>query len=188
MTLSPLTSLVVRGRAAELARRLEAAPGSEPLVAALLTTGEQLAADVAPREQFRDEGVRDRSGGQSRGRESAHRLHLRGAGGVQIDHRGVSLGADLTNRLCPRREGVVQFAVDESSTHQRRDQNRPCASLADFGDETFQIVGIGRRQIGGHAFARLVVVAELDQHPSGCVGRVAHFRHGQIPRAVRAIG
>ena len=55
MTLSPLASLLVRGRAAELARRLEAAPGSEPLVAALLTTGAQLAADVAPREQFRDD-------------------------------------------------------------------------------------------------------------------------------------
>lgn len=55
MTLSPLTSLVVRGRAAELARRLEATPGSEPLAAALLTTGEQLAADVVPRGQFRDD-------------------------------------------------------------------------------------------------------------------------------------
>ena len=55
MTLSPLTSLVVRGRAADLARRLEAAPESEPLVAALLTAGEQLAADVVPRGQFRDD-------------------------------------------------------------------------------------------------------------------------------------
>ena len=55
MTLSPLTSLVVRGRAADLALRLEAAPESEPLVAALLTTGEQLAATVVPRGQFRDD-------------------------------------------------------------------------------------------------------------------------------------
>ena len=55
MTLSPLTSLVVRGRAAELDRRLEAAPESEPLVAALRATGQQLAADVLPREQFRDD-------------------------------------------------------------------------------------------------------------------------------------
>ena len=104
---------------------------------------------------------------------------------IQVDQRRAGRGGDPAHRAGPWRQVVLYIALPEAAARERGHQHRQRAQCARLLDVAGHIRGkLGRIVGGASGFARLVVMAELDQHIGAAVaGPLAQQAGHLVPAA-----